>query len=188
MYVPHVKDLWNTTEATSLLVEVCYSVDEPLGAGDDPYWLADIDELDLARHVILSDDRALLTLIDPRVKAKYTSTSDPLPPDDNIVSYSTAAGTSGSQNIGANQTQLLAELEQLRQYFSNVNLTQHLNLDNDPTEEQLLRVLDQAGTSYEEFRRNTERVQQIRPRLQQLGVEVVFQGGDGGVDSESESD
>jgi hypothetical protein len=188
LYVPHVKDLWNTTEATSLLVEVCYSIEESLGAGEDPYWLADIDELDLARHIILSDDRALLALLDPRVKAKYTSTSDPLPPEDSIISYSTTGGVQGSQNMGTNQTQLLAELEQLRQYFSNVNLTQHMNLDNDPTEEQLMRVLNEAGTSYQEFRRNTERVQQIRPRLQQLGVEVVFQGGEGDGDSEFESD
>jgi len=187
LYVPHVKDLWDTTEATSLLVEVCYSIEEPLGAGDDPYWLADIDELDLARHILLSDDRALIALLDPHVKAKYTSTSDPLPPEDSIVSYSTASGNQGMQNTGTNQTQLLVELEQLRQYFSNVNLTQHMNLEN-ATEEELLRVLDEAGTSYQEFRRNTERVQQIRPRLQQLGVEVVFRGDERDGDSEAESD
>lgn len=61
-----------------------------------------------------------------------------------------------------------------------------MNLDADPTEEELLRVLERAGTSYQEFRRNEERVQQIRPRLQQLGVEVVFQRG--GEDGQSESD
>lgn len=98
LYVPHVKDLWNTTEATSLLVEVCYSFDEALDAGDNPYWLADIEELDLARHVILSDERALLALIDPRVKARYTSTSDPLPPEDSIVSYTPTVPSQGSQS------------------------------------------------------------------------------------------
>ncbi|KAF2690886.1 DUF654-domain-containing protein [Lentithecium fluviatile CBS 122367] len=185
LYVPHVKDLWNTTEATSLLVEVCYSIEELLGAGENPYWLADINELDLARHVILSDDRALLALIDPRVKAKYISTSDPLPPDDSIVSYST---TQGSRSTGTNHAQLLGELEELRLYFQNVNISQHMNMDDDPTEEQLLHALEQAGTSYQEFRRNTERVQQIRPRLHELGVEVVFQGGDRDMESDTESD
>jgi hypothetical protein len=187
LYVPHVKDLWNTTEATSLLVEVCYSLEEPLGTGD-PYWLADINELDLARRVILSDDRDLLALLNPRVKARYTSTFDPLPPDNSISSYSTSSGSQVSHDAGPNQIRLLAELEQLRQYFLNVNLPQHMDMENDPTEEELLQVLEQAGTSYQEFRRNLERWQQIRPRLQELGVEVVFQGGSSDGDGESNGD
>ena len=62
LYVPRAKDLWNTTEGTSLLVEICYSFaeDEPLSDGADPYWLQHIEELDLARHVILTDDQSLI--------------------------------------------------------------------------------------------------------------------------------
>src|SRR5206468_1425099 len=112
------KDLWNTTEGTTLLVEVCYSMEEALGAGDNPYWLAEFKELDIARHVILSDDRALLNLLDSRIKSKYTSTSDPLPPEDSINSYSTSAGSPAAPRIaGLSQTQLFSELERLRQYF-----------------------------------------------------------------------
>lgn len=180
LYVPRAKDLWNTTEATSLLVEVCYSFEEPIDGPETPYWLADINEVDLARHVILSDDRSLLSLLDPRIKAKYTSTSDPLPPDDNINSYSISAGGHGAQNVGGNQAQLLAELERLRQYFSTIDLGEQMNIEGDLTEDELLRALERAGTSYEEFRRNAERVQLLRLRLQDLGVQVIFQGEDDG--------
>ncbi|PVH93875.1 DUF654-domain-containing protein [Periconia macrospinosa] len=186
LYVTHAKDLWNTTEGTTLLVEVCYSMEEALGAGDNPYWLAEFNELDIARHVILSDDRALLNLLDSRIKSKYTSTSDPLPPEDSINSYSTSVGGSAAPRIaGLGQTQLFSELERLRQYFQGVNLEDVATRDNQPTEEDLLRALERAGTSIEEFRQNTERLQQIRPRLHELGVDVVFENAR---DSEGDSD
>ncbi|KAJ4294558.1 hypothetical protein N0V90_008249 [Kalmusia sp. IMI 367209] len=88
LYVPYAKDLWNTTEGTTLLVEVCNSINRALTPCHTPYWLADIEEIDLARHVILSEDRSLLILLNPHLKSRYTSVSDPLPPDDNMPSYS----------------------------------------------------------------------------------------------------
>ncbi|KAF2021473.1 DUF654-domain-containing protein [Aaosphaeria arxii CBS 175.79] len=186
LYVPKVKDLWNTTAATSLLVEVAYSFEEPLDAGANPYWLSQIDETNLARHVILSDDRDLLSLLDVRFKHKYTSVSDPLPPDDNITSYNLTADRQ------RNQAQLLTEMEQLRDYFQRVDLGSRIDLTNENnTQEDFLRALEQAGTTIQEFRRNTARVQTVRDRLQEVGVQVVFQGQeeDRPVDtSESEAD
>lgn len=185
LYVPHAKDLWNTTEGTTLLVEICYSIDEPLGAGEDPYWLAPINETDLARHVILSDSPPLLALLDPRVKDKYTSTSDPLPPDDNMPSYSTSSSTAAPM-AALGRTDALSELESLRQYFQNVDLGAIMNGNGDMTEQDLLNALERAGTSYAEFRRNTERVQAIRQRLQDLGVQVIFEGQEGTDESETD--
>ncbi|KAL5427996.1 hypothetical protein PMIN04_000943 [Paraphaeosphaeria minitans] len=181
LYAQQAKDLWNTTEGTTLLVEVCYSIDEPLGAGEDPYWLAPINEIDLARHIILSDSPPLLALLDPAVKNKYTSTSDPLPPDDDIRSYSTSSSTIAPM-AALGRTDALSELESLRQYFQNV-----INGNGDMTEQDLLDSLQRAGTSYAEFRRNTERVQAIRQRLQDLGVQVIFEG-QGQQDGEEGSD
>ncbi|KAF2710600.1 DUF654-domain-containing protein [Pleomassaria siparia CBS 279.74] len=191
LYVPRAKDLWNTPEATSLLVEVAYSFEEELGTGEDPHWLADMSELDVARHVILSDDRSLLSLLNQKVKAKYTSTSDPLPPDNSITSYS--ASGSGNQGIETiSERQLFAELERLRAYFANIDLGRHLNVDEGMTQEDLHRVLREAQTTFAEFRRNTERVQALRTRLHDFGVQVVFDGeGDGeeeAFDSESEEE
>ncbi|KAJ4357627.1 uncharacterized protein N0V89_002203 [Didymosphaeria variabile] len=185
IYVPHAKDLWNTTEGTSLLVEVCYSIDESLGAGEDPYWLAPINETDLARHVILSDSPPLLALLDPAIKNKYTSTSDPLPPDDSISSYSTTPSTVAPM-AALGRTDALSELESLRQYFQNVDLGGIMNENGDMTENGLLGALERAGTSYAEFRRNTDRVQAIRQRLQDLGVQVIFEGQGGENDSDTD--
>ncbi|KAL1612223.1 hypothetical protein SLS60_000447 [Paraconiothyrium brasiliense] len=185
IYVPHAKDLWNTTEGTSLLVEICYSIDEPLGAGEDPYWLAPINETDLARHVILSDSPPLLALLDPAIKNKYTSTSDPLPPDDSISSYSTNPSTVAPL-AALGRTDALSELEFLRQYFQNVDLGGIVNEDGEMTENGLLGALERAGTGYAEFRRNTDRVQAIRQRLQDLGVQVIFEGQQGENDSDTD--
>jgi hypothetical protein len=188
LYVPKAKDLWNTTEGTSLLVEICYSFDEDLGAGEDPYWLAQIPETDLARHVILSDDRNLMALLDNRVKSKYTSVSDPLPPDDNITSYDTSAHATGSghQRSAARRDELLAELEQHRQYFERIDIENLVR--GGLVEENLVQALEQAGSSLEEFRRNTERFQITRMRLQDEGVQVVFddQVGEAGTGSETD--
>lgn len=186
LYVPQAKDLWNTTEGTTLLVEVCYSIDETLSAGEAPYWLAEIDETDLARHVILSDSPPLLSLLDPKVKAKYTSTSDPLPPKDSIESYSTSSSaTAPMAAIG--RTDALSELESLRQYFQGLDLETLMGEDGLRVDE-LVPALERAGSNLQEFRRNTERVQGIQQRLRDLGVEVVFRGGaEDGEDSESDA-
>ncbi|KAF1967578.1 Nulp1-pending protein-like protein, partial [Bimuria novae-zelandiae CBS 107.79] len=171
LYVPQAKDLWNTTEATSLLVEVCYSIDEPLGAGENPYWLAPINSLDLARHVILSDSPPLLSLLDPAMKARYTSTSDPLPPEDSIPSYSTSSSTT-SPMAALGRTDALAELESLRLYFQELDL-QNLVEGGGMGLEVLGPALERAGSGLQEFRRNVERVQAVQQRLSELGVEVV---------------
>lgn len=185
LYVPKAKDLWNTPEATSLLVEVAYSFEEPLGPGGEYHWLDYIDEINLARYVILSDDPALLSFVDQRIKSKYTSVSDPLPPDDNLSSYHMSGGVQPS----ASQDQLIAELEQLRQYFSNVELGD--NVAENMTPDVFLRLLEQSGTTIGEFRRNTDRVQSLRVQLQRLGVQVIFQDGRGQEqeqDSETDSE
>ena len=176
LYVPKAKDLWNTTEGTGLLVEVCYAFEEELGAGEDPYWLAQIPETDVARHVILSDDRSLLTLLDTRVKSKFTSVSDPLPPDNNLTSYdaSTAGSSHGHRRSAAVRQELLDELEQLRTYFQGIDIENLVG--GGLTEDSLVEALEQAGSSLEEFRRHSERFQMVRMGLQEEGVQVVFDG------------
>jgi hypothetical protein len=189
LYVPKAKDLWNTTEATSLLVEVCYTFEEELGAGEDPYWLAQIPEIDVARHVILSDDRNLMALLDTHIKAKYTSVSDPLPPEDTMESYDSAgvAAGAGQQRSPANRAQLLASLEELRGYFQGIEIE---NLIGEGiTEQNLVDALEAAGSNLDEFRRNTDRFQTVRMRLQDEGVQVVFDNdavGQGGLEVESD--
>jgi hypothetical protein len=56
-------------------------------------------------------------------------------------------------------------------------------------EDNLEEMLEQAGSSVEEFRRNTERFQVVRMHLEQEGIQVVFeeQAGRRGDDSDSET-
>ncbi|KAI1574505.1 transcription factor 25 [Pyrenophora tritici-repentis] len=176
LYVPKAKDLWNTTEGTTLLVEICYSFEEELGAGEDPYWLAQIPENDLARHVILSDNQALLSLLEVRVKSGYTSVSDPLPPDDSIESYdtstATAAAFSGRPRNAALLQELLADLEMCRDYFERIGIDRLTQ--QDVNDEDLLRALEEANSSLEELRSYTERFQLVQERLHVEGVQVVL--------------
>lgn len=177
LYTPRAKDLWNTTEGTSLLVEICYSFDEPLGDGAEPYWLQEIEELDLARHVILTDDQNLISLLDTRVKELYTSVSDPLPPAHNTPSYdasSSASGARGTRAAAGERNALLASLEELRAYFQGIDIEGLVG--GGLTEENLVRALQVGGSSLEEFRANSERFQVVRGRLQDVGVQVVFEG------------
>ncbi|KAJ4987233.1 Ribosome quality control complex subunit 1 [Stagonosporopsis vannaccii] len=175
LYVPRAKDLWNTTEGTSLLVEICYSFEDPLGDGAAPYWLAPIDQLDLARHVILTDDQSLISLLDTAVKEKYTSVSDPLPPASNAPSYDALSlpGARGQRSAG-DRNALLADLEDLRRYFQSIDIEGLVG--GGLTEENLVRALQEGGSSLDEFRRNSERFTVVRDRLQDVGVQVVFEG------------
>src|SRR5690242_3078692 len=175
LYVPRAKDLWNTTEGTSLLVEMCYSFEDPLGDGSAPYWLAPMDQLDLARHVILTDDQSLISLLDVAVKEKYTSVSDPLPPASNTPSYdaSSLPGARGQRSAG-HRNALLADLENLRRYFQSIDIEGLVG--GGLTEDNLVRALQEGGSSLEEFRRNSERFTVVRDRLQDVGVQVVFEG------------
>lgn len=176
LYVPKAKDLWNNTEGTTLLVEICYSFEEELGAGEDPYWLAQMPETDLGRHVILSDNQPLMALLDPKVKAKFTSVSDPLPPDDSIESYdaSVAGALSGRPRDPAVREELLAELEQFQIYFQSIGIDRLVQPGLE--QEGLARVLEEANSSIEEFGERTHRFQMLRRRLQEEGVQLVFDG------------
>jgi hypothetical protein len=169
LYAPKAKDLWNTPEATSLLVEVAYSFDELLPDRPEPYWLAPVNEKDLARHVLLSDDRTLISMLDRRLTSMYTSVSDPLPPDDSILPDMPAQ--TAEQRERAENT-LVHELAQLRTYFERVNMD---TFAADMSLEQLTDHLESVGTSLAELRRNAERVEVLRVQLQQLGVQVIFE-------------
>lgn len=192
MYVPKAKDLWNTTEGTTLLVEMCFASasEGELGAGENPYLLAQIPENDLARHVILSDNQALISLLDVRVKSKYTSVSDPLPPDDNLESYDASINgiAAGRPRDPAVRQQLVAELERYREYFERIGIDRLMQ--QGLNEHDLIEALEEANSNVEEFRANTEGFQLVRMRLAQEGVQVVFdeRAADRGDEPGSETD
>ncbi|KAK4692898.1 transcription factor 25, partial [Lecanoromycetidae sp. Uapishka_2] len=86
-YVHNAKDLWNTPEAISFLVEVAESMDATTEKppNRDPL------TLDEARHVLLSGVPSLVNLIPREFTTMSSSSSDPLPPPDDLPSYSAAS-------------------------------------------------------------------------------------------------
>ncbi|RDW60363.1 transcriptional repressor TCF25 family protein [Aspergillus mulundensis] len=75
LYIARTKDLWNTPEVVSLLVEVADTLTE----GDEPIEPPEIT-LDIARHVVLSDVPLVTTHLPTRFVSGRISASDPLPP------------------------------------------------------------------------------------------------------------
>ncbi|KAL4975706.1 transcriptional repressor TCF25-domain-containing protein [Aspergillus desertorum] len=75
LYIVRTKDLWNTPEAVSLLVEVADTLPE----GDEPIEPPELT-LDIARHVVLSDVPRVTTHLPTRFVSGRISASDPLPP------------------------------------------------------------------------------------------------------------
>ncbi|KAL9605014.1 MAG: hypothetical protein Q9219_000202 [cf. Caloplaca sp. 3 TL-2023] len=88
LYVHNAKDLWNTPEAISILVEVAESVEHRPAV---PTMDQDIT-LDEARHILLSGTPALIDLLPRTFTNMRTTSSDPLPPTDDLPSYSSATG------------------------------------------------------------------------------------------------
>ncbi len=97
LYIHNAKDLWNTPEAISFLVEVVESVEVVSTRGktqaDRTLPSHGPVTLDEARHVLLSGVPSLINLIPREYTTMPTSSSDPLPPPDNVLSYDPAPPT-----------------------------------------------------------------------------------------------
>ena len=83
LYIHNAKDLWNTPEATSFLVEVVESV--KLDTSTAPA-ITSITP-DEARHVLLSGVPVLINEVPRDYTTSPSSASDPLPPIDNLPAY-----------------------------------------------------------------------------------------------------
>ncbi|CAF9913311.1 MAG: hypothetical protein ALECFALPRED_008747 [Alectoria fallacina] len=91
LFVHNAKDLWNTPEAISFLVEVVESAEVTPTPRNDRIGNTLLSHgpitLDEARHVLLSGIPSLINLIPREYTTMPTSSSDPLPPHDNLPSY-----------------------------------------------------------------------------------------------------
>lgn len=97
LYVHDAKDLWNTPEVISFLVEVVESAEVPPTQKNNHTGNVQLSHepitLDEARHVLLSGVPSLINLIPREYTTMPTSSSDPLPPPDNLPSYDPAPPT-----------------------------------------------------------------------------------------------
>jgi hypothetical protein len=169
-YATRAKDLWNTPEASELLVEVSSAVSSEVP--DPPVVDRDIT-LDEGRHILMSDTPTLIALLPRSITAKVTSSSDPLPPPTNIASYTP---TSSHQRTAPQQpaslggaAESLRELQGLYRFFSDLfpgfNPTGEGEERPQPSEEEIERRIADSGVSEEIIVQRTQRLMQLQQRL-----------------------
>lgn len=87
LYVLQTKDLWNTPEATALLMEIAHTIPK-VGTDQSPKISNDQMTLDVVRFIYLENTPALMSLVPSELLHRSNnSDADPLPPDHNIFSY-----------------------------------------------------------------------------------------------------
>jgi hypothetical protein len=87
LYVKQTKDLWNTPEATALLMEIAHTIPK---VDTDAIPKLGNDEMtrDVVRFIYLDNTPALMSLVPSAILHRSNnSDSDPLPPDNNVISY-----------------------------------------------------------------------------------------------------
>ena len=192
-YVARAKDLWNTPEGVSLLVEVAESVKviENPRAIDYPV------SLNEARHIMLSDTPHLISLVPHEYTTSRSSASDPLPPIDNLLSYNLEDSTdqpdewdddersNTNRGTGApsQQADEAAEYRGLQAYFARLipwfsrtgTLSAEANesegnpeaseSETDRLAQGLARVIEESGVEPEIFEERGARLIELHDRL-----------------------
>ncbi|KAL8656219.1 MAG: hypothetical protein Q9210_000414 [Variospora velana] len=185
VYVHNAKDLWNTPEAISLLVEVAESVERgPVGSPLDH----DVT-LDEARHILLSGIPALIDLLPRAFTTLHTTSSDPLPPPDNLDSYPSAIAadeaevTSGGQPPAQAVAAPIAvegsdvngeemrELNGLQNFFSRF-LPWAESREMPHAEEAFQRAANESGEPEEVIRQRGNRLIQLLQRVVGMNVDA----------------
>ncbi|QIW96860.1 hypothetical protein AMS68_002378 [Peltaster fructicola] len=181
LYAVRAKDIWNTPENSSLLVEIASAV--PAEAKQASALTEEI-HLNEARHTILSDTPALIAMIPKKLSSQYTSVSDPLPPPDSINSYATTS----SQTQGIGSVEEYREFQQLNTFFR--SLLPRLmggadaNADNAELDEGARQRLADHGISEAELMQRLTRMRDLGGRDYMPALEAV----DDAFDEQSEDD
>lgn len=122
LYISRAKDLWNTPEVLALLVEVAETLSEESVFTEPP----EIN-LDIARHVVLSDIPSVTTHLPTRFTTGRISASDPLPP------YESEAYRQQSNPVPSYISQIpdTAQPQWLRNLLERVNPPDRDDADDD---------------------------------------------------------
>ncbi|KAI4124701.1 MAG: hypothetical protein LQ347_005633, partial [Umbilicaria vellea] len=180
LYVTRAKDLWNTPEAISLLVEVAESLNDAPGG---PVRNSPIT-LNEARHVILSDVPSLISLLPRSFTAMQASASDPLRPLDDEPSYSTTTATNSRELLASPEASQLdrtaatgrdeQEYRGLQAFFARFIpwlLPAGLPQADDPTvaytREDVLAAVQRSGEPLHVVQQRGERMLELRQRRMQ---------------------
>jgi hypothetical protein len=177
VYATRAKDLWNTPEASELLVEVSSAVSSEV---PEPAVVDRDITLDEGRHILMSDTPTLIALLPRSITAKVTSSSDPLPPASNLASYTPTSATSSSRHnptasAGAlgGAAESLRELQGLYRFFAELfpwfNPSGEGEERPQPSEEEIERRIAESGVSEEVIVQRTQRLMELQQRLVAVG-------------------
>lgn len=189
IYATRAKDLWNTPETCDFLFEIASALPPEMQPA-----APDTSEITLneARQILLSDTPALTALIPREYTAQLTSTSDPLPPANNLESYQTtsqpqlghapraAAASSAAENFRELQG-LYGFFANLFPWFSPAGVNVDGAAETQPTEEEIERRIQESGVNEETIVQRTQRMMELQASL--LGEEEEMgraAGDDGG--------
>ncbi|KAM0715639.1 hypothetical protein Q7P37_009137 [Cladosporium fusiforme] len=192
LYATRAKDLWNTPEICEFLVEIASAIPpEVQSAAPDTSEITPNE----ARQILLSEMPPLIALIPREYTAQLTSTSDPLPPANNNISYEIAARPqhSGAMPRAAGASSAadnFRELQGLYGFFANLFpwfSPAGANTDGapepQPSEEEIQRRIQASGVSEETIMQRTERMMELQENL--LGdQDDLGRGGGGGDDDD----
>lgn len=191
LYATRAKDLWNTPEASGLLVEVASAL-----APDTPS--AELNTIEItrseARHVLLSDTPALIALVPRKYTTAITSASDPLPPEDSQPSYlperSRAAGPPApAPDRGPLTADSLRELQGLYGFFSNLfpwfnrdgsEGDAAANVEIEPSQDQIEQRIRESGLDEQTIMERTQRMVELQANIMAQRNGAAESGVDGG--------
>lgn len=183
LYVIRAKDIWNTPEAKNLLVEVASAV-QVSGTADPA---DDAITRDMARHTILTDNPALIGAVPRSLSSQVKSTSDPLPPNDNLASYDPTPSRTSRQREGQTVEEMREEYSNLRAFFQSLmpwfqaregdqgeqRGTEQQDgappLDPEVRDEEVVRRMVEQGIPFQEFWERTQRYEQLQNQMEMMG-------------------
>lgn len=204
LYVIRAKDLWNTPEAKDLLVEVASAVQASKTAEPSELPIT----RDVARHTILTDNPALISAVPRSLSSQVDSTSDPLPPDDNLAAYDPSPSPTSRRHEAQTAADIREEYGNLRAFFQSLmpwfqareqdegeqregqqpGETPPLEPEPDVRDEELVRRMVERGIPFQEFWERTQRFEQLQNQLEMMGEldqpgdlpDTGAEGGEGG--------
>ncbi|KAL8704079.1 MAG: hypothetical protein Q9201_002740 [Fulgogasparrea decipioides] len=181
VYVHNAKDLWNTPEAISLLVEVAETTERrPVTPISDGHVT-----LDEARHILLSGIPALINLLPRSFTTMQSTASDPLPPPDNLPSYRSATSLDDPEEAqgrqpppqpavpaiagnGALADDEIQELQGLQGFFSRIMPWFRSNAPPDTSDDagdEIERAAAESGIPEEVITERSNRLVQLLQRV-----------------------
>ncbi|RDL37997.1 Uncharacterized protein BP5553_05430 [Venustampulla echinocandica] len=154
IYVLQTKDLWNTPEATSLLMEVAHTISKP-DVDSIPAVRNSEMTLDVVRFVYLDNTPALMSLApSDLLHRENNSDADPLPPDHNIFTYESQRRVlerhDDVQGLGGDMFDPIAALARLLPGLRPRDGEQGEDDDSEDDNEMLRREFEEAVTANEE--------------------------------------